>query len=1443
MNYLSRSFVRGALGAAVLASSSAWAHPYASAVTNNAGTVSFILNESANNVQVAFDNAGAGYTSTNNLGALANGLQSFALGTHTNFAIIVTKGGNGIPFQISTDTNPLVNFALPEGMAVNVNPKTANFGRIYVANSEPGTVPSFGVTRTTTQGVYLLNADQSDAVGQGSTALTAGLSVDTTASANAVPYKIAIGSDDLVYVSDCRSLMNTPIDNEAGSGIWVAAPDFSSGQDLFPFGSSTEFGGVDGTPAVRGSLATSNLVVYAYEWDYVSPTDPHVMLYNIGAGPLPWNTLPTYYADAYQGVGVNGIEGSIALSTNGLFLYTMVDRGTPGSTQSPLRIFSTANPAGSSSVWDIESAVGTTHDPFQYCYNFAISPDGTQLLTADGLSVNGPIEVFTLTNSPSGFWAPDINSYHAIDTGMDGLSDTGGNADSIRGASAIDAAGNYYAATRAGFFRVYSPGQATVAITANDKTSTNGTFSITKSSLSPESFVTSPSNLDLTGPLVAAEYYGGSYGTLYMGGVPFVNNNARISGGNASGDANTPNFGSTQDELNLATISASDGWLSPLTFSIPGTVGHSYKIQMLFHDNYTGTAAVRNRQFDVRVGTNGLANYPTNMVALAYNLDLALLSANLTTPKDVLLTYSYTNVNGTALPVNMTAEIQNPMISALIVKDTTPGVTIAPIIVASPASATKLAGQTVSFTAAVLGSAAGYQWEAGVHGSGIYTARTNGGRFSGVTSLTLTISNLTTSDQLDYVLVASNSAGSATSGVAYLTVTPLGTVGTVTSPANLGLTNGTVVLAEYYGTESGPLSVGGIEFYNNNARITGANFTGSENIPNFGATSDDTNLALISAADAWNSSLSFSVPTETGRNYRLTLLLHDNVFSTVGERVFQVNAGLQSGTLAQLGPAQIDLVELGAYETQPDDVLLTLGVTNSDASGIGVQMSSIVQNPVLSAVILQDTGAGTVPPVITIEPVSSISLYQGHTTNLFVVAGGTSLTYRWQFSLDDSTWGNLTNVAGNISGSATADLTLANITQANGGYYQVIVSNSAGSATSTAANLSVNIGPPQILSGQDLPAAQNFRVGQTISLDVGLNGDEPFACQWQNSLDGGATWSNVVNGLRITGATSNILTILNAQTNDSAIYQLSITNDQSFGSITQSAQDTINVLFGATSFDTSGGGWRLNGSGAVIANCTISLTDGAGGEDRGAFYSAPLYVGAFHANFTYQNSSGTGLGDAADGGAFVLENDPSGAAYLGGDGGSLGYVGLAGPSFALTWDLYTYDPSHIGAPGWCWSTNAANVGNSVNPFQPSGNVSVDIPDPLVFDFVYYADVLTMTMTQDGNTFTAVLTNLNLPGILGADTAYVGVTGADGADVSIQSVSNFTFTPLIPMYAEATKTNTAVLYWAPDAGLVLQSTPSLSSGSWQLVPPGNVAGQAIVPLTGPAQFYRLTAPLP
>src|SRR5436190_1092239 len=78
-----------ALWAVCLGGTVAKATPFASCITNVSGTVSFILNEDADNVKVIYDGGGVG--NTNDMGVRLKGTHSFVLTPHTTWEIVVSK--------------------------------------------------------------------------------------------------------------------------------------------------------------------------------------------------------------------------------------------------------------------------------------------------------------------------------------------------------------------------------------------------------------------------------------------------------------------------------------------------------------------------------------------------------------------------------------------------------------------------------------------------------------------------------------------------------------------------------------------------------------------------------------------------------------------------------------------------------------------------------------------------------------------------------------------------------------------------------------------------------------------------------------------------------------------------------------------------------------------------------------------------------------------------------------------------------------------------------------------------------------------------------------------------------------------------------------------------------------------------------------------------------
>jgi hypothetical protein len=91
--------------------------------------------------------------------------------------------------------------------------------------------------------------------------------------------------------------------------------------------------------------------------------------------------------------------------------------------------------------------------------------------------------------------------------------------------------------------------------------------------------------------------------------------------------------------------------------------------------------------------------------------------------------------------------------------------------------------------------------------------------------------------------------------------------------------------------------------------------------------------------------------------------------------------------------------------------------------------------------------------------------------------------------------------------------------------------------------------------------------------------------------------------------------------------------------------------------------------------------------------------------------------------------------------------------------------------------------------------------------------VTLSNTVSTATFTTNYAVGSLSALLGAETAYVGFTGADGGTPSLQTVSDFKFIPM-PTLTAQTVGSTVVLSWpASIGGFKVQSATSLTSPVW------------------------------
>jgi hypothetical protein len=164
-----------------------------------------------------------------------------------------------------------------------------------------------------------------------------------------------------------------------------------------------------------------------------------------------------------------------------------------------------------------------------------------------------------------------------------------------------------------------------------------------------------------------------------------------------------------------------------------------------------------------------------------------------------------------------------------------------------------------------------------------------------------------------------------------------------------------------------------------------------------------------------------------------------------------------------------------------------------------------------------------IAPQVTVPP-SNQTVTAPNTATFTVTATGTSPAFQWQLSTD----GGTTFAA--VSGATSATLTVTNTTTAQSGHrYRVVVSNSAGTVTSTAATLTVNPTPvaPAITTQ---PASRTITAGSNVDFIVAASGTPAPGYQWRlgaGALTDGALGSGACSGATVAGATTATLTLTN----------------------------------------------------------------------------------------------------------------------------------------------------------------------------------------------------------------------------------------------------------------------------------------------------------------------------
>ena len=246
----------------------------------------------------------------------------------------------------------------------------------------------------------------------------------------------------------------------------------------------------------------------------------------------------------------------------------------------------------------------------------------------------------------------------------------------------------------------------------------------------------------------------------------------------------------------------------------------------------------------------------------------------------------------------------------------------------------------------------------------------------------------------------------------------------------------------------------------------------------------------------------------TSQNYSLTNGGTNALTWTLSNTSVWLKVSSSGGTLAPGGPAATVTVSLnnaasnlvvGAYSA-------TLWFTN--------QNDNLGQSRQFTLSVIS-------PPSITQQPTNQAVLEGAAAAFSVQATGGLALACQWQL--------NGTNLSdnGNLAGSTSTGLTINHVSAANVGNYTVVVTNFAGSVTSSNAALTLTPSPPIITSQ---PTNQTVYAYVTVRLSVNTIGTTPISYQWSFNN------TNLVNGTNAT------LTLTNVQLNQSGTYFVMVTN-------------------------------------------------------------------------------------------------------------------------------------------------------------------------------------------------------------------------------------------------------------------------------------------------------------
>jgi hypothetical protein len=493
---------------------------------------------------------------------------------------------------------------------------------------------------------------------------------------------------------------------------------------------------------------------------------------------------------------------------------------------------------------------------------------------------------------------------------------------------------------------------------------------------------------------------------------------------------------------------------------------------------------------------------------------------------------------------------------------------------------------------------------------------------------------------------------------------------------------------------------------------------------------------------------------------------------------------IQGNSTSVLGPSG------GGLGYGPDTTTGTGGIANSVAvkfdlysnAGEGINSTGIYTN-----------GASPTTPFVDLTG-SGIDLHSGHVFNVHMVYDGTNLTITITDASTNAAFMHAFPI--NIPATVGGNSAYVGFTGGTGGLtaIQEIITWTYVSNGGTQ--------PPTLKSIAVTPATPSATAGTTVQFTA----TGTYSDNSTRNITSSVTWASATPA----AATINSSGLATAVAVGSST--ISATSGTVVGSttLTVTAATSGGVNFG-TGFTATG--LALNGK-STLNGTRLRLTDGGANEASSAWWSTLVNTQTFTNDFTFQLSSGT---STADGFAFVIQDTATTA--LGPSGGGLGYgpdttAGALGipKSVAVKFDLYSNAGEGVNSTGLYL--------NGASPTMPAttlgGGVNLHSGDVFKVHMTYDGTTLTMTITDTVTTAQTFTTSwpVNIPGTVGANTAWVGFTGGTGGLVATQEIVTWTYAP-----GAVTNPKTPIVYDTKTLSAV-SSGPTFRQFTFAGFPDGN-----------------------